>query len=72
MVEDEIIMPVECALGVIWDTNSDCLVNKVVKRSQDPEFDSIVVWPNWVPGSISNASEDSTSASVAVWYWLGW
>jgi len=43
MVEDEIIMPVECALGVIWDTNSDCLVNKVVKRSQDPEFDSIVV-----------------------------
>ena len=32
VVEDEIIMPVERALGVIWDTSSDCLVYKVVKR----------------------------------------
>lgn len=32
VVEEEIIMPVERALGVIWDTNSDCFVYKVVKR----------------------------------------
>ena len=32
VVEEEIVMPVESALGVIWDTNSDCFVYKVVKR----------------------------------------
>ena len=32
VVEEEIVMPVERALGVIWDTNSDCFVYKVVKR----------------------------------------
>ena len=32
VVEEETVMPVERALGVIWDTNSDCFVYKVVKR----------------------------------------
>ena len=32
VVEEEIVMPVERSLGVIWDTNSDCFVYKVVKR----------------------------------------
>ena len=33
VVEGEIVMPVERALGVIWDTNSDCFVYKVVERN---------------------------------------
>ena len=33
VVDENIIIPVECALGVIWDTNSDCLVSEVVKRN---------------------------------------
>ena len=32
VVEEEIVMPVECALGVIWDTRLDSFVHKVVKR----------------------------------------
>ena len=32
VVKEEIVMPVERALGIIWDTNSDCFVYKVVKR----------------------------------------
>ena len=32
VVEEEIVMPVERALGVIWDTRLDCFVYKVVKR----------------------------------------
>ena len=34
MVEEEIVMPVERALGVIWDTRLDCFVYKVVKRDK--------------------------------------
>ena len=32
VVEEEIVMPVERALGVIWDTRLECFVYKVVKR----------------------------------------
>ena len=32
VVEKEIVMPVERALGVIWDTRLDCFVYKGVKR----------------------------------------
>ena len=33
VVDENIIMPVERALGVIWDTNSDCFVYEVVNRN---------------------------------------
>ena len=33
VVEEEIVMPVERALGVIWDTRLDYFVYKVVKRN---------------------------------------
>ena len=33
VVDENVIMPVERALGVIWDTNSDCFVYEVVKRN---------------------------------------
>ncbi|XP_067026615.1 uncharacterized protein [Acropora muricata] len=33
VVDENIVMPVECALGVSWDTNSDCFVYGVVKRN---------------------------------------
>ena len=32
VVEEEIVLPVERALGVIWDTRLDCFVYKVAKR----------------------------------------
>ena len=32
VVVEEIVMPVEHALGVIWDTRLDCFLYKVVKR----------------------------------------
>ena len=47
VVDENIVMPVERALGVSWDTNSDCFVYEVVKKkhsghsSQDAEPDSI-------------------------------
>ena len=49
VVDENIIMPVERALGVVWDTSSDCFVFEVVKRnirrhpSQDVEPDSITL-----------------------------
>ena len=33
VVDGNVIIPVEHALGVIWDTNSDCFVYEVVKRN---------------------------------------
>jgi len=33
VVDENIVMPVEPALGVSWDTNSDCFVYGVVKRN---------------------------------------
>ena len=33
VVDENIVMPVERALGIIWDTNSDCFVYEVVKRN---------------------------------------
>ena len=33
VVDENIVMPVERALGVSWDTNSDCFVYEVVKRN---------------------------------------
>ena len=30
VVDENIIMPVERALGVVWDTSSDCFVFEVV------------------------------------------
>ena len=33
VVDENIIMPVEHAQGVIWDTDSDCLVYEVMKRN---------------------------------------
>ena len=32
VVEESIVMPMERALGVVWDTSSDCFVYEVVKR----------------------------------------
>ena len=32
VVEESIVMPMEHALGVVWDTSSDCFVYEVVKR----------------------------------------
>ncbi len=32
VVEESIMMPMERALGVVWDTSSDCFVYKVMKR----------------------------------------
>ena len=33
VVDENIIIPVERALGVVWDTSSDCFVFEVVKRN---------------------------------------
>ena len=33
VVDENIVMPVERTLGIIWDTNSDCFVYEVVKRN---------------------------------------
>ena len=33
VVDENIIMAVERALGVVWDTSSDCFVFEVVKRN---------------------------------------
>lgn len=33
VVDENIIMPMEHALGVIWDTNSDCFVYEVMNRN---------------------------------------
>ena len=33
VVDENIVMPVERALSVSWDTNSDCFVYEVVKRN---------------------------------------
>ena len=33
VVDENIVLPVERALGVFWDTNSDCFVYEVVKRN---------------------------------------
>ena len=77
VVDENIIMPVERALGVIWDTNSDCLVREVVERNTADTrrkmlsliaslFDPIGFF-----SSIPSQSKNSSSASVAVWYWLG-
>ena len=33
VVDENIILPVRRAVGVFWDTNSDCFVYEVVKRN---------------------------------------
>ena len=47
VVDENIVMPVERALGVSWDTNSDCFVGCEEEHSghssQDAETDSITL-----------------------------
>ena len=32
VVEESIVMPMERALGVVWDTSSDCFAYELVKK----------------------------------------
>ena len=69
VLEEYITMPVERALGVIWDTISDCLVYKVVNRNmQSPEFNSVIVRSDWISGPVPGQSKNPPSASMTVRY----
>ena len=50
VVEKSIVIPMERAFGVVWDTSSDCHVHQVVKRerghtSEDSEFEASLFHP---------------------------
>ena len=72
VVDENIIMPVERALGVIWETNSDCFVYEVVKRNLADTRSKMLslIASHWIPSSIPGQRKNTSSASVAVWYWL--
>ena len=78
MLEEKIVMPVGRALGVIWDTESDCFVEKVVKRDladtrrKNPSLIASLFDPTDFPaGPIPGESKTFPATSVAIWYWLG-
>ena len=72
VVDENIIMPVERALGVIWETNSDCFVYEIVKRNLADTRSKMLslITSHWIPSSIPGQRKNTSSASVAVWYWL--
>lgn len=72
IVNENIVMPVERALGVIWDTESDCFAYQVGNRRISYTRRKILSLRSyWIPGPVPYQSKNPSPASLVAQYCLG-